>query len=504
VDARAVLVEWLRRRSPEPVQVLETHISVVAFQDDRVYKARKDVRFPFVDLSTAALREADCIREVVLNRRFAPDVYIDVLPVTDAAGTVVDHVVEMRRLPDERRLAALARDGHDIGGCLDRLANDLAVIHANAATGGEIDAAATARAVSELWELGIEQTTPYENVVVPAGTAQCVARLARAYISGRDALFESRVANGRARDGHGDLLAQDIFCLEGGPRAIDCLEFDDDLRYGDVLADVAFLAMDLEHLGRADLATSFLCAYRRASGDDWPSSLEDMYLAYRAHVRAKVACLRHGQGDEQAPGEARALLALAHRHLERGRIRLVLVGGPPASGKSTLAGAIARETGWPVLRSDVVRKQLAGLAPRTHAGAALDEGIYTSRATDDTYSALLAKARAGLELGSSVIIDASWADESHRALARLVATETSSELVELQCDAPRAVRTARAAERATTRTDASDAGPELVGVLGERFTAWPSARKIDTTSASDAVAAETTALLLAPSCGVVS
>jgi aminoglycoside phosphotransferase family enzyme/predicted kinase len=479
-DARALLVAWLRRRSPEPVEIVETHISVLGFQGDRVYKAKKAVHFPFVDLSTTALREADCDREVALNRRFAPDVYLGVLPVTDAAGTVVDHVVEMHRLPDERRLAVLAREGHDARDCLDRLAGDLARIHETAPTGGAIDASATAEAVAELWELGIEQVAPYEGNVVPAGQARCVAHLARAYVSGRRALFASRVASGRARDGHGDLLAQDIFCLDDGPRAIDCLEFDDRLRYGDVLADVAFLAMDLEHLGRPDLAAAFLRRYHEASDDDWPSSLEDTYIAYRAHVRAKIACLRHDQGDADAAVEARELLDLAHRHLTSGRVRLVLIGGVPASGKTTLANAVTEAMGWYLLRSDVVRKELVGLRPRTRADAPLDEGIYSRSTGDRTYAELLARARQQLEAGTSVVLDASWADSARREAAKTLAEDTSSALVRIECSAPEPVRRERAAARASRGDDASDVGPELAALLDDRFAAWPEATNVDT------------------------
>jgi aminoglycoside phosphotransferase family enzyme/predicted kinase len=487
-ETRARLEAWLRRRSPEPVELVETHISVLGFQGDRVYKAKKPVHFPFVDLSTAALREADCIREVELNRRFAPEDYLGVLAVTDDAGTVVDHVVEMRRLPDARRLAWLAREGHDPRDCLAVLAHDLARIHVIAPTGGAIDASATADAVSELWELGIDQVAPFAGSVVPARLAHCVAELARAYVAGRRPLFASRVADGRARDGHGDLLAQDIFCLDDGPRAIDCLEFDDRLRYGDVLADVAFLAMDLEHLGRPDLAGLFLGRYREASGDEWPSSLEHMYVAYRAHVRAKVACLRHSQGDAPAAEDARDLLVLAHRHLGAGRVRLVLIGGAPASGKTTLATTLARETGWPLLRSDVVRKELVGLRERDRAEAPLDEGIYARAMGDRTYGELLDRARRELEMGNCVILDASWADAARRKLAQAVAEDTASELVQIECTATEAVRRARATARARRGDDASDVGPELGRVLAARFSPWPDATKVDTDRPPETVA----------------
>ena len=171
-DSRTELLRWLRERGPdEPIETLETHISVLAFQGDRVYKLKKAVAFPFLDLSTRERRLEDCEREVALNRRFAPDVYLGVLAVAGRDGNVIDHVVEMVRLPSERRLSALAVAGYDVGPCIEQLARDMASLHETAPSGGAIDAAATRDAVAGLWELGIAQVRPYEGSVVPTATA---------------------------------------------------------------------------------------------------------------------------------------------------------------------------------------------------------------------------------------------------------------------------------------------------------------------------------------------
>jgi hypothetical protein len=159
-----------------------------------------------------------------------------------------------------------------------------------------------------------------------------VDALAARYLAGRRLLFDRRITECRALDGHGDLLADDIFLLDDGPRVLDCVEFDDRLRWGDALADVAFLAMDMERLARQDLAERFLAAYREHAGDTWPASLAHHHIAYRAQVRAKVGAIRAAQGDDPAVAEARRLLALSRRHLEAGAVRLVLVGGYPALG----------------------------------------------------------------------------------------------------------------------------------------------------------------------------
>ena len=185
-------------------------------------------------------------------------------------------------------------------------------------------------------------------------------RLAGRFLAGRSALLDARVRGGHIVDGHGDLLAADIFCLADGPRILDCLEFDDKLRWLDGLDDAAFLAMDLERLGADELAGRFLDWYVEFSGDPAPASLRHHYVAYRAFVRAKVGCLRARQGDRLAGQEASQLAALTLRHLRAGAVTVVLVGGLPGTGKSALAGALADRLGWTVLSSDRIRKELAG------------------------------------------------------------------------------------------------------------------------------------------------
>ena len=426
-EQRAALRAWVERRAPgRAITLTETHISILAFAGDRVWKLKKAVAYPFVDLSTRALRRQQCEREVTLNRRLARDVYVGVVPLVDAAGHPVDHVVEMVRMPDDRRLAALATGEADPTPCLDRLVDVLAGFHKSAPTGGAIDASATRDAVADLWERTITELTPFSTPLLDADEVERVSTLARAYLVGRGQLFDDRVAAGRARDGHGDLLADDIFCLSDGPRVLDCLEFDDHLRHGDVLADVAFLAMDLERLGRVDLARRFFDRYRERAGDDWPVSLEHLYVAYRALVRVKVACLRGAEPAQQ--DLARRLLALARIHLEAGRVLVILVGGAPGTGKTTLANAIGDALNLPVLHTDEVRKELAGLAVTDRERAPVDEGIYTPEWDTRTYEEICRRARMRLCRGVSTVLDASWSEPERRDTAAKLATATASEL----------------------------------------------------------------------------
>ncbi len=176
----------------------------------------------------------------------------------------------------------------------------------------------------------------------------------------------------------------------------------------------------------------------------------------------------------------------------------------PASGKSTLAAAIGARFGWPVLRSDVVRKELAGLDPSARAAAPLDEGLYAPRLTEQTYATLVDRARLHVSFGESVVVDASWSHSQSRTMAAVLARSTSSDLVAFRCDAPADVRTARAAERAARGTDESDAGPELATVLGERFPDWPEATMVDTTRSRRAVTDGVITALTRPSCAAAS
>jgi aminoglycoside phosphotransferase family enzyme/predicted kinase len=463
-----------------PATVVETHISVLVSIGDRVYKLKKPVSLGFLDFSDRELRERACRREVELNRRLAPDVYLGVADVIGEDGQICDHLVVMRRMPPDRRLAALVRAGDSLEAPLSDIARRLTVFHAKAATTDEIASAGRRDAVQGIWEASFAQLAPFTGSVLDPERCRRVEGLVRRYLAGRAPLFDHRIAAGAVRDGHGDLQAEDIFCLDDGPRILDCIEFDDRLRHGDVVADVAFLAMDLERLGEPQAAGRFLALYREFAGETFPDSLAHHYVASRAHVRCKVACFRHAQGDAESAGAARALLDLTLRHLETGRVRLVLVGGVPGTGKSTVAAGLADATGWSVLRSDEIRKDIAGIGHTTAAVAAPGEGLYRPELTEATYDTMLERARTALELGETVVLDASWSAERHRELARQLADFTEADLVELCCVAPPAVAEQRIRKRLAVGRGPSDATPAVLATMAAAFESWPAAAVVDT------------------------
>ncbi len=456
----------------------ETHLSVVFLVGDRAWKLPKPVRMAFVDQSTPALRARACRREVELNRRLAPDVYLGVLDLV-RDGEVVDHLIEMRRMPDDRRLATLvlAGDGHDE---VVAVARRLAAFHAAADRGEPVTAAGEPDAVRRLWDDNLDELLPFRDDVLDGAELDAAADAAHRYLDGRRSLFARRIADGHVVDGHGDLLADDIFCLDDGPRILDCLAFDDRLRHGDVLLDLAMLAMDLERLGRADLADLLVATYRRHTDEHHPASLAHHYVAYRALVRAKIACLRVADEGPVARDRGRALLDLGRRHLDRGAVRLVLVGGAPGTGKSTLAEGLAEVREWAVLGSDETRKDLLGIDHRDSAAAPFGEGAYRTEVTERVHAALRERAGHLLAHGESVVIDASWTDVRHRAAAAALAADHAADLLALECRLPVAEARRRVTERAARGGSVSDADAEVAERLAATRDPWPEAVPVDT------------------------
>jgi aminoglycoside phosphotransferase family enzyme/predicted kinase len=458
----------------------ETHTGMVFLVGDRAYKLKKAVRTDFLDFSTPARRLAACEREIELNRRLAPDVYLGIrrlLPLdgTDSTRSDAEPVVVMRRMPAARRLSTFAANGHDVDAALRAVAHTLAAFHARAGRDPEVVVDGGAEALRRRWLANIGELKPYAGAVVDPDLLTTLETLVLEFLDGRTPLLSER--SDRVVDGHGDLLADDVYCLDDGPRLLDCLDFDDHLRHVDGLDDAAFLAMDLEHLGHPGLAETFLDRYAEFAADPAPSGLRHHYVAYRAVVRAKVALLRHDQGEPHPAADARDHLELALRHLQDGAVRLAVVGGLPGTGKTTLGGALADRFGAVLLSSDRVRKELAGIDPQTRVPAGFREGLYDGRHTEATYAELLRRAEALLARGESVVLDASWSDARHRRAAERLAERSRSRLVRLVCQAA-ADLTAR---RLRTRTvTASDATATTAEAMAQTADPWPEAVTVPT------------------------
>jgi uncharacterized protein len=436
---------------PSAVELRETHISWVLLAGELAFKVKKPLRLPFLDYGSLERRHAFCREEVRLNSRLAPEVYRGVRAIVPAGaglriaaeGTLgaIEHAVEMRRYDEEatlgRRLAAGAAGEEDVRAVGRRLAR----FHADAER-----PEAPERAVGALEAMLDENFTTLAGLSVDVGDAQ---RVADAVLAGRRADLVRRAHGGCVRDGHGDLRAEHVV-LERGIEIVDCVEFDPALRHIDTGLDLAFLAMDLRRHD-ARLARALVAAYRDAGGDPGDDALVTFFAAQRALIRAKVALMRAGQvagaDAERRRTTARGLLELAGRlgwELRLGPVAIVC--GAAASGKSTLAAALAARSGATVLSSDPVRKELLGIAPTERAPAA----AYTPEVNRRTYSELGRRAAAA---GEPVIVDATF----RYAADREAFGSAADGAVWIECRAPAEVLARRAAARSQDPERVSDA-----------------------------------------------
>lgn len=293
---RALLEQGTAPRSEQP-HLIQTHISWVVLAGPYAYKLKKPLALGFLDYSTPEKRLEACHREVALNRRLCPWVYLGVMPIADTSvepdgsRTVLDYAVRMRRLPDDRMLDVLLDRDEATITMVAALAERLADFHAHAATGPGVDEHGSPKAVWANAAESFRQTRPFIGRTLDAPTWAFIHWSSSRFLDENRALFERRVAEGRIRDGHGDLHAANV-CMTEPIAIFDCIEFNDRFRCGDVAAEVAFLAMDLEYRGRADLAAAFTDRYVEVSGDPELRDVLDFYLCYRAYVRGKVESLK--------------------------------------------------------------------------------------------------------------------------------------------------------------------------------------------------------------------
>jgi uncharacterized protein len=399
------------------VEIIETHVSLVFLAGDCAYKLKRAVKYPYLDFSTAERRQRACEAELALNRRTAPAIYLEVRGIFRSAtgglgfspsGVPVDWVVVMRRFDQNLLFDALARSGGLTSQLMDELADHVAAFHAAAEQrfghGGSAEMAEIAE-VQHRCLAGAQQAdfTPPEVDGLLGKWRERLGSVA--------ARLDRRRAAGKVRRCHGDLHLRNICLLDGKPTLFDCLEFDDALASTDVLYDLAFLLMDLEHRGLADFANRVLNRYLDRSGEDDGLAAMPVFLSLRAGIRAHVTASAAEQSSNagrrsELLGEARRYLELAHRLLRPEPCRLIAIGGVSGTGKSTLAAALAPELGLRpgarVLRSDVTRKLLLGVAPETR----LPPSGYRREVTRQVYDTLRRKAAVTLAAGYSAVIDA--------------------------------------------------------------------------------------------------
>ncbi len=470
--------------------VLQTHASAVVLTPDRAYKIKKPRNFGFFDYSTAELRRHFCILEVRLNASLAPDVYLGVTPIIRdgedhwrfgspctleavpipgqelAGGVVSDYAVTMLRLPDEATLEARVHSGEATPELIADIARVLAAFHCRAATSPAITEFGQLDVIQGNWEENFRQMEPYIGRTLSQQSYEQMRQFVHTFLGQRKALFLSRMRDGHIRDCHGDVRLQHVYLLEPSREAptprivmLDRIEFNERFRYGDVAAEVAFLAMELEAAGRGDLAQVFVEAYRDATGEVSMDDLLPFYKCYRACVRAKVSSFQLDEVEiaqpqrEEAQNVASSLFALATSYAQSPTYPLiVMLGGVMGTGKSTLAHALQRELGWELISSDVLRKHLAHLDPLHPQADSFNRGVYSPQWTARTYQALHEHLATLLHDSRSAILDASFIRRADRCGVAERARAVGANVLFVECICPREVALQRLALRWRART----------------------------------------------------
>lgn len=478
----------------DDLRSLQTHISVVFLAGRWAYKVKKPVDLGFLDFTTLEKRRHFCREEVRLNRRLAPDVYRGVVPILEVDGAlripaepdlsaadpkVVEYAVKMRRLPEEATLLARLERDELTGADVERIALRLAEFHGDAERSDEIARYGRWSVVAENAMDNFRASREQVGDVVSASVFGRLERRTEEELERLRDLVEARAERGLPCDTHGDLHLQHVYLFPGREPpddlvVVDCVEFNDRFRYADPVADAAFLSMDLRYRGRRDLADHFADTYFDCAGDEEGRNLLALYEAYRSAVRAKVEGLR--ALEEEVPPEERSearTAARAYWTVGLGALSppsrrpcLVLVGGLPGTGKSTLSRALGDRAGFHVLSSDRVRKELADVPLDADAGEAFGQGIYSSEWTERTYGELLDRAVRELREGGRVIVDASFREEERRRRFLDAARRSGVRFLFLLCRASGEVAARRLDERGS---DASDADRSVLREMASRW-----------------------------------
>jgi aminoglycoside phosphotransferase family enzyme/predicted kinase len=496
----------LRKRAyPYPVssiELIQTHISYVFLAGDQVYKLKKPVDLGFLDFSTLEKRRQACEAEVRLNRRGCPGgVYIGVEPLKryDGAfriggeGETVDYLVHMKRLPRERMMDRMLERGEADFDVIGRVAARLAELHRSAERDERIGELGGFGQQVRNWRENLMQLHPLVGRTLGGPRLERIERFVDRFMHAEADLLRRRERDGWIRDCHGDLRS-DAVCFDpsvpGGICMFDCIEFNEIFRYSDTGLDAAFLAMDLEYRGHADLSDLFISLYAHAAGDKELPVLLPLFKCHRATVRGKVESLQlldpsiGARQKAAARRRARKYFALADSYTRRrDRQALILVTGPSGSGKSVLAGVLAAHLSAVLLSTDTVRRELF----REHGrGAPVDTGIYSPEAREGVYHELRRQAEEMLVQGRSIVLDGSYIERKQRLPIERLAGQLRARLLIVECSAPPAVVRERQRRRESEAWTASEGRWEVYLAQKARLepvTEVPDSRRIamDTT-----------------------
>jgi aminoglycoside phosphotransferase family enzyme/predicted kinase len=417
---------------PETITLSQTHISYLLFTPEFVYKIKKPVDFGFLDFTTLEKRRHFCFEEVRLNRRLAPDVYLGVVEITsrdgrvymEGTGETIEYAVKMRRLRPETILEEMLKIDTVTEETIEGIAETIADFHKGAETNEKISGFGTPEVIKRNIDENFSQTTAFISGIISQALFDSIRGYTEGFIAEKKKLFLRRVDKGFIRDCHGDIHCEHISIGER-INIIDCIEFNERFRFSDVVADIAFLSMDLDFHNRSDLAKKLDRAYFRASGDRGGTELMNFYKSYRAYIRGKVEGFKYLEPEvPEVERQAACINARHHFHLAgqyaRGGFRpmMIIICGLSSTGKSTLARALGDATNAKVLSSDAVRKELAGLDAGTHRFEGFEEGIYSDEFSEKTYSALIERGSMYIRSGRTCVLDATFSKNRFLESAR--------------------------------------------------------------------------------------
>ncbi len=463
------------------VDFKETHISRIYLTETHVYKIKKPLNLGFLDFTTLEKRQFFCAEEVRLNHRFAPDTYLGVSELRldhghlrfDGTGELVDVAVKMRRLPDELMLnQIISRNAEELPHAIDRLANRLWLLLNQAETCRLDDGRSNAEVVAENWLENLTQTEAAIGTALLPEAHRIMSAIVKAQLTQLRPLLAKRDEQSFVRDGHGDLHTGNI-CMTEPIRIYDCIEFNRRFRVADIAADLAFLLMDLEFMGRKDLACRFLDSYQNQANDKDLEQLLPFYKSYRAWVRGKVESILAGESEvaialrKEATTVARQYFNLALGYCLPPT--LLMTVGRMGVGKTTLATELAGACQAVHLRSDVVRKKLADWPQQTANRDDFNCGLYDPAMSKRTYRKLADQATEILQQSRSVIIDASFSRREDRERFFETAKKTGHQAFILHLECPDESQLTRLERRRESGQDISDGRTELLKQQKEQF-----------------------------------
>jgi uncharacterized protein len=420
----------------ESVRLIETHISWVLLTGLYAYKIKKPVNFGFLDFSTLDKRRNYCHEELRLNQRLAKDWYLDVVPITGqierpkmgGTGDVLDYAVKMRQFPSPKTLKEAVDNGELKLDDIDQIIQIVTGFHDTVAKTTAESPYGDSHEIKHWFEENFHHIKPLLDDKSQLSQLERIAAWGNKEWLDKSPLMQQRKQDGYVRECHGDLHLGNMTLINGKVVIFDCIEFNPSLRWIDMISEVAFLVMDLLHLGYDDYAHRFLNRYLQHTGDYQGLILLRYYLTYRALVRAKVALLRKAQNPDsfvcqQILSDYTAFADLAERFTKTSPAMLIITHGFSGSGKSTYASQLAEKIGAIQIRSDIERKRLFGYSAKTATGSLINSGIYTPEAGGKTYQHLAELAKACLDSGFMVIIDAAFLKLEQRELFRQLASE---------------------------------------------------------------------------------